>query len=153
MELNAIGVKGAVLFHGLTTHYTKTLMREYRKMENDKRLNKKIGTKVTALEAKTVKVLAVGIEKTGDVGDKVVLSCQHPDRKEPVALSQIIYLRDKKLETSGLWYKTDEDGNINKESALAYLLRFMKIETIAELKSKELDTAKGERGFLTLKAY
>jgi len=127
-------------------------------MEKDDRLNMGIGTKTTTLEPKVVEILSVQIETAHDkedkeVGEKVVCTCKHPDREKPVDISGVKYEKKKQLVFSGLWFKHDEDMKLAKDSALAVLLRFLNLDTIAGLEGRKVATTLGDRGFLVFKAY
>lgn len=125
-------------------------------MENKMKVG--IGKKTEALEPKKVKVLKADIEmqkdknKT-DVGEKVSLTVQHPDRKETLVLSKAKYETQGKVKVSGIWYKLDSDNKIPYNSALANLLRFCNVADIDSLVGKEIETTKDEDGFLVAKAY
>ena len=123
-------------------------------MENQEKLNKGIGDKeVEKLKPEKVKVLEVGIKEVKNVSDKVYCKVKHSDSDDPIEISAVEYSKDKKLKVSGLWYKMDEDGLIQKNSALAILLNVVGVKTPSELKDKELDTVADDKGFLCFKAY
>jgi hypothetical protein len=124
--------------------------------------NKKVGTKEQkALEGKPVVVLSKSLEpvigKTKNVGKeigkKLVLIVKHPDRQEPINLSQIVYIVGKNLRNTALWYSVDEDGNIQKGSPVAVLMKVAGVDTLAELDGKTLQTEVDESKFLTIKGY
>lgn len=126
-------------------------------MENNKK-KVGIGKEVKPLDAKRVKVLSADIEmqkdKTGsEVGEKVSLTVQHPDKKESIVLSKVKYETQGKVKVSGLWFKLDNDGNIPYSSALANMLRYYSVSNIDALVGKEIETTKDEDGFLVAKAY
>lgn len=125
---------------------------------NDK-LGIGIGTRETEiLEAKQVIVTHVLIvevksKENKPIGEKVVCVCEHPDRKDPLELSKSVFLKNKKIKTSGLWFNLDQDGLIPKESALAILLRKADASNVNKLVGKQLDTDLDENGFLCFKCY
>jgi len=127
-------------------------------METNEKLDKAIGNKETKkLEAKPIKVMDIKIEdqknKDGKVlGEKAVFICQHPDRDDPIHISSVIILKDKKVTNVGTWYNEDQDGLIAKNSALAELMRFLKVNTLKEVVGKEIQT-EIDSGYLAFKAY
>lgn len=126
--------------------------------EETSELDTGIGTKETvALKPGAVKIHSVAIEdvtiKPGEVVKKVVCLCKHPDKEEVVSISTVQYLVAKKVKTSGLWYKLDEDKQIIKNSALAVFLTHNKTETIRELNDKEVETILDDKDYLAFKAY
>jgi hypothetical protein len=126
-------------------------------MENGK-MKVGIGAESKPLDAKKVKVLKADIEmqkdkSNTDVGEKVSLTVQHPDRKEALVISKAKYETQGKVKVSGLWFKVDNSGMIPYNSALANLLRFCKVADIESLIGKEIETTKDEDNFLVAKAY
>jgi len=121
----------------------------------DEKLNKEIGTKeMEALQPKKVKVESVSIDIVKDRNlEKVGCLCSHPDKEDPITISSVEYKKGKNLKTSGLWYKEDEDGNIQKGSALAVLLESADAKCIKDLEQKEIETVLDEKGYLCFKAY
>lgn len=121
-------------------------------------LNVGIGTKeIVKLQATRVKILAVTLEpqsKDGKpIGDKVVCTCKHPQRDDPIDISSVKYEKDKALKTSGLWFNKDDDKLIMKESALACFLRYLAVQTPTMLKGVEAETVIDDKGYLCFKAY
>ncbi len=104
-------------------------------MENQDLMNKKVGTKETPkLEAKDIEVQGARVDEVGEKKNKiVVLMCKHPDKEEVIDLSKIKLLRNDKAKVVGLWASTDEDGNIQKSSALSELLKVAGVETLKDL--------------------
>jgi len=124
-------------------------------MENQEKLDKKIGTKEQEkLKPATVKIEKVKIEEVEKAkSEKVVCSVKHPDKEELIDVSAVKYEKNGKLVSVGLWYNEDADKLIAKSSALAVLLNFAKVETIRELEGKEILTTEDEKGYLVFKAY
>ena len=126
---------------------------------NDEKLEKPIGTKESVkLSAGLFVVKAVSIEtvkrKTGEVvGDKVMLSIQHPDAQDFVALSSVAYLKNKSVKQSALWYMEDSEGNIPKNSAVAETMRFYKKNKLKEFEGTAINTEVDDKGYLCIKAY
>ena len=117
------------------------------------------GTKeFTHLSPKKVSITSVNIvpvfDKTNKlVGDKLVCSCKHPDAPENIEISSVKYEMKGKLKSSGLWVKLDEDKKLQKGSALASMLTFLKCTKMRELVDKEVETTLDENNFLCLKGY
>jgi len=116
-----------------------------------------IGTKEPeSLKPAIVKVLSTELQdvnKDGKfIGKKVVCICKHPDKKDPVAISSVKFVKGNQIKNSGLWLNKDDDGLIMKVSALAILLNKVGASSIADLEGKEINT-EIENGFLTLKGY
>ena len=106
-------------------------------------------------EVKIVDYVIEDVQKDGKpIGKKLSLHVEHPnvpDKK--IELSSVKYLKNKELKSSGLWVKADDDGHIVFQSALAYLLRHLKLATISDLKDKKVQTEVDDKGYLVLKAY
>ena len=107
------------------------------------------GKKVT-INSFEVRPVVVNDKK---VGDKVVFSCEHPDKHDNIVIIGIKYETKTQLKTSGIWLKLDKDNMIVFSSALATLMRYLKIKSIDEVKGKEIDTVTDEAGYLVFKAY
>lgn len=118
-------------------------------------LNKPIGTKeLKKLEAKSVIVLHAEIQEKGEKKNNLlVLSVKHPDQEELLDLSKVQLIDGNVVKTVGLWISQDEDGNIQKNSAIARMMTFYKVNTLEELKEKELNTCFDEKNYLVIKAY
>ena len=127
-------------------------------MTQDK-LDKTIGTKDgIKLQAGSFLVKAVSIDsvkkKTGEaVGEKVVISIQHPDAQDLVALSSVAYLKNKAIKQSALWYNEDDEENILKNSALAETMRYYKVTSIKQFTGQVINVEVDDRGYLCIKAY
>lgn len=120
--------------------------------------NTPIGTKEQQkLTPKKVKVVGKKLEMQNyqgkDIGHKLTFLCKHPDKTDVIEISQTQFLADKKIKTSGLWYKLDEDMKISKKCALAITMQFHGCNSIAEFEGKEIDTVADEKGYLCVKAY
>jgi|SRR3990167_4400572 len=118
-----------------------------------------IGTKDSvALKAASVKVFGYRVEmqkdKAGkDVGEKVAVICQHPDKPENIEISSVAFKKGKEIKQSGLWFKLDSEGLIPKSSALANFLNSLHARNLDEITGKEVMTELDEAGYLTFKAY
>jgi len=126
-------------------------------MDINEKLEKKIGTKeIETLKPAKVKVMNVDLVEVkfgNKTNEKVVLSCKHPDREEPINISTVKVLKKDKVKTSGIWYNMDEEKNIQKNSVLAGFLIFAGVENLKQLVEKEFDTIADDDGFLCIKAY
>ena len=133
-------------------------------MEQDifsKGIGNKEGTK--SLEARPVVVQGkvaepvmgkVGTKNAGkEVGKKLVLVCKHPDREEPIKISEIVFVAGKTVKTSTMWINLDADGNIQKGSTIALLLEKYQVNNVSALEGKTLQTELDESKFLAIKAY
>lgn len=136
-------------------------------MEEDKNLDifdKKVGEiEHKSLSAK--KIIVLGFEaksvlgKKGsknegnEVGKKLILKCKHPDKVEPIEISNIKYVKGESIKVETMWINLDEDGNIQKGSMVSILLGIAKVDTIREMEAKELDTELNSNGYLCIKAY
>ena len=118
-----------------------------------------IGTKETvSLKPALVKIISYNIimqqdKLKKDIGEKVVLTCLHPDKDEPIEISAVSYKKGKEIKTSGLWFKLDEDGLIPKQSALANFLVFYLFGNLDEMLEREVPTELDEKGYLCIKSY
>jgi len=131
-------------------------------METQDILKAKIGTK-DASKLKPSKVVISGVEIQTETKDGkkmksplINILCKHPDSDDLLHLTKIKCERNGKLEVVSLWANIDKDeGTIQKSSALAELMRFAKVETIEQLKGKEVETIEQskEDSWLCIKAY
>jgi hypothetical protein len=121
-----------------------------------------IGTKEATSALKPAKVTITGVRiqtKTKDEKEMksplVHVIVKHPDREEPLELSKVKYIKADKVAVASLWANVDSDGLIAKSSAVAELLRFMKVNTIDELTGKEIEAVEQSKEdlYLCLKAY
>lgn len=129
-------------------------------MESQDRLDKGIGTKeTTSLKPASVKIVNVRIEMqkakdNKDVGEKLICSVKHPDKEELIEISAVKHEnKSNKLVVTGLWYKEDADGNLQKGSALTHFLTVLNAKTIRELIGKEAITILDDKGYLCFKVY
>jgi len=118
-----------------------------------------IGTKENvSLKPANVKVLSYSIVMQRDrdgkeIGEKVAVTCKHPEKDEVIEISSVSYKKGKEIKTSGLWFKLDEDNLIPKQSALASFLMFCQASNLDEILEKDLPTELDEKGYLCFKAY
>ena len=118
-------------------------------------LDKGIGTQEKqSLKPIKLKITNVEIKEVGDKKSEI-LKClvKHPDKEEPIEISQVKYENNKELKITALWMNLDDDGEIQKGSAVATLLETAGAKTPKELIGKELDTVLDEKNFLAFKAY
>lgn len=126
---------------------------------------KGIGNKegMKSLEAKPVIVQGkaaepvigkVGSKNAGkEVGKKLVLICKHPDKEEPIRISEVVFVAGKTVKTSTMWINLDSDGNIQKGSMVAVVLDKYKAANVNSLEGMTLQTELDENHFLAIKAY
>lgn len=126
-------------------------------MEEQEKLEKGIGTKeLETLKPKTVKILHVAIVAVGEgtnLNEKVVCTVKHPDKEETINISAVKTIKGKNVKTSGLWFKEDEDGLIQKGTSLTIFLEFLGIKKPIELEGKDVPTVLDDKGYLCFKAY
>jgi len=132
-------------------------------METQKDITKiGIGTKETNTALKPAKVTILGnrIQTETKDGNEmksplVHIIVKHPDREEALELSKVKYIKSDKVTVVGLWANLDDEGLIQKSSAVAELLRFMKVNSIDELTGKEIEAVEQSKEdlYLCLKAY
>jgi hypothetical protein len=122
-------------------------------MEQNEKLNTGIGTRdIERMEAKPVLVTGVKIEEVKDYGEKVVFIVKHPDREDSLQLSKVIYLKDKKINSSGTWFKLDEDDAVVKQSALASLMKHYACVSLQDFTGKTINTEL-DGNYLAIKGY
>ena len=110
------------------------------------------------LKPAKVKILAVEVKEVlsrdgKKKSKKVVCTCLHPAKKEPVVISSVKYENKGKLETSGLWVNKDNQGLIRKGSALAVFMQNIGAKIISKLAEKDIETTTDDKGYLCFKAY
>lgn len=110
-------------------------------------LDKKVGNiEKPKLEAKPVTITGIQVqEKTKD--DKpmkvplVNLLVKHPDRDDAIKISKIQSLMKSRVVTRAFWLVYDKEENIQKDSAVADLMNYLKVETLKEAEGKTIDTS------------
>ncbi len=128
-------------------------------MESQDILNKEIGDKeIETLKAVPVTVGGVTVNDVTNrvdklVGKKVTFICKHPDREDTLNLSKVVYIKGKQVAYSGTWYNEDDEGKIQKGSALAITMNFYNVKALKEFIGKELKTDFDEQKYLCIKAY
>lgn len=132
-------------------------------METQDILNKAIGTKETATTLKPAKVSLLGVELQKKKKDGtemqtplIYILCKHPDKpEEPIKISKIKCIVGDKISVKALWASLDDDGNISKSSAIAELLKFLKVENINGIIGKEIYAVEqsDKDKYLCLRAY
>jgi len=105
-----------------------------------------------------VKVISYKVEMQKDrdgkdVGEKVSVTCKHPEKDENIEISAVSYKKGKEIKTSGMWFKLDADNLIPKQSALAGFLVYLKVENLDALIGKEIPTELDEKNYLCFKCY
>jgi len=118
-------------------------------------LNIGIGTKeTTALKPGIVEVMMVEVETLGKKNSKkLVCTCKHPSKDEPIKISGVKYENKSNLDVQGLWINKDDDGNLRKDSALAALIRKLNVTTPQGINGKEVETVLDGSGYLVFKGY
>jgi len=125
-------------------------------------LDKQIGTKeqvrLTAGFVTVKKVDVVTKEGKGNKKFKIVeVSALHPDREELIKLSNMkikkVQGNNETIMKDGVWYREDEDGNIDKNCNTAQLLKFYNKKSLKELENTTVTTELDSAGYLTIKAY
>ncbi len=126
-------------------------------MEQQDILNTKVGNKeIPKLEAKEIEVHGVKVEEKGEKNFEIlILMCKHPDKDELIDMSKIKIIDGDKTKVLTSWVKKDEDGNIQKGSAIDKILKLAKVDMASELTGKVLPTTyQAEDGsYLCLKGY
>lgn len=89
---------------------------------------------------------------------KAVFHIRHPDSETTVPLSSAFIMKAKKdnsreIKELATWFNLDEDKNIQKDSALAHILRKYGASNLMEMINKEVETETASEGYLTIKAY
>jgi len=131
---------------------------------NEDIFSKGIGNKeLKSLEAKPVTVQGklaesllgkAGTKNAGkEVGKKLVLICKHPDKQEPIKISEMMLRAGNTIKASTMWINLDEEGNIQKGSHVAILLEKYKVASINEIEGKVVETELDSNKFLAIKAY
>lgn len=112
------------------------------KMEEQAELKIGIGDKEPErIILKPAKVTIVGakIEDTPKA-KKVVFMVKHPDKENYVKLSSVAQIVKKSVKVTGTWLSLDEDGKLQKGTALANLLTKIGAGNIEEATGKEVET-------------
>ena len=126
-------------------------------IENQEKLDKEIGTEeIEKLKPEKVKIEKVEVISVGEgksKAEKVVCFCNHSAQEDPIKISSVEYLKNKNVKITGLWYKEDSTGKLQKGSALALFMEFVGAKTIRELENKEVMTSEDEKGYLCFRAY
>lgn len=123
-------------------------------------LNVQIGTEeLSTLKPAAVEIVGVNVvevknkEGTKVIGKKAVFQVQHPDSKDNVSISGVIYISKNQVKQSGTWFNIDKNKQLQKGSALANFMLKLGIATLAEAITKQVDTVLDGKGYLAFKAY
>jgi hypothetical protein len=114
--------------------------------------NLEIGKQEVSLQPARVKITSLEERDVEKWGKKLVLKVQHPNR-EQLEIGQARFENNGKLKTTGLWLKKDTEGKLQGNSAIAFLIRYLRVNKISDLVNKEIDTVTDEKGYLVAKAY
>lgn len=126
-------------------------------MEQTKLGSLEIGTKElerTKLEPKKVKIVnwsVVPVEKAH--AEKIEFEVKHPDKEENIYLSSVSLIDGKQVTTIGTWLNKDDEGKLQKGSALVRFLTKIGANNLDETKNKEIETELDDKGYLVFKAY
>jgi hypothetical protein len=126
-----------------------------KKMETPNLLEIGIGEKeLVSLKPAEVEIKEVVVENVGEKQiPKLVCSVKHPNKEELIKISSVKYIRNDKVDETGLWIRKDEDGKIQKGGALAILMQKVGAEKPLDLVNKKVMTDTDKKGYLTFKAY
>lgn len=155
---NQKDIKNLIQAHTHTSIMTdETMKGGINKMEDKLKIG--IGTKeATTLKPMKLHILGMRIDTQKDgsgkqIGEKVICICKHPEKEDTIQVSKVRFEKKKKLTDSGLWFKQDEDGNIQKNSALAVFLSYLNARSVSDLEGKFCESVLDEDGYLCFKAY
>lgn len=123
-------------------------------------LDKPIGTKeAMKLTAGSVVVKNITIEspKEGSKAKLVVFNCLHPDREEPIKMSNIkikkVQGNNETIKKETLWYNLDDEGKIKKTGAVADVMRFYGKQSLRSFDNSSIQTEADANGYLCIKVY
>lgn len=123
-------------------------------------LDKEIGTKdIPKLSAGSVLVknITIGPPKEGSKAKIVSLHCKHKDREELVKINNMkskkVQGNNETISSGGIWYREDEDSNMDKNCPAAQLTQFYKKQTLRELIDTEVIAEPDAIGWLAIKVY
>lgn len=123
-------------------------------------LDKPVGTKeAPKLSAGSVIVKKITIEpaKEGSKAKIVRLHCLHPNKEEPIILSNIMVKKVQgnniTIKKDALWYNLDDEDNVRKGSVLANFISFYQKSNLRGFENSSIYTELDASGFLTIKGY
>ena len=124
-------------------------------------LDKQIGTKEPKkLTAGDVIVKAVSIQQGGEGTKKfkiVALEVLHQEKEETIKISNLkiktVQGNNETIKKDGIWYREDEDGNIDKYCNASKLLNFYGKKSLKEFVNTSIKTEADSLGYLCVKAY
>lgn len=125
-------------------------------------LDKPIGNKEQPkLSAGSVKVTAVKIKelptRKGGKVKIVSFTIKHPEVEQTFEISNMkikkVQGNNETISKDGMWYREDEDGNIDKKCNAAELMRFYKMNTLSQFVETFVTTEQDATGYLTIKSY
>ncbi len=113
-----------------------------------------------ALEHKEVEIVDVIIQTHNKDNKKmnnelVQIHCKHPDKDDPIKLTQVKRVNGDKMINTSLFVARDDDGKFMKDSGIATLLHFKQVSTLTALKGLKIDTVKESETskYMALKCY
>lgn len=126
-------------------------------------LDKTIGTKEKPrLTAGSVIVDHVEIRERPKKGGggmfKIVeFYCLHPDQDSPIMISnckvKTVQGNNETLKIDGIWYKEDDDSNIDKNCNTARVMNFYSKTTLKAFEKQSVQTELTPSGYLAIKCY
>lgn len=127
-------------------------------MDNNLKTTPIGNTPTQKLEAKKCIIENVEIELVEKAkSNKAVFELNHPDKEEPIKISSVALLRQKKdkkeIVNVATWCNLDKEGKLQMDSSIALLLKFYNANNLTEMIGKEVQTEIGTDGYLSLKAY
>ena len=83
--------------------------------------------------------------------------CKHPDREEQIQLSNMMVLKvqgnNKTISRDGIWYREDEDGNVDKNCNAALVMKHYHKSSLKQFEGSPIDTELDTAGYLAIKSY
>ena len=106
------------------------------------------------LEANPVKVMKIEVKSIkANLAEKVVFTCKHPDKEEPIEISSVKHAVGDNLKVVGTWFQLDADNKLQKGVGVSSLLIHYGSLALKDLEGKDLETCENKDGYLCLKAY
>ena len=125
-------------------------------------LDKPIGTKEQPkLTAGSVIVNSVTVDefktKKGGKAKIVSFHCKHPEKEEVIKISNLKFKKidgnNETITKDGIWYREDDESNIDKRCNTSIVMRFYNKKTLKEFEGTSITTELDNSGYLAIKAY